>query len=321
MFALGTPAFSALTTLSRNGGMPLAELAKRIGSNLSVVSRAVQQLEELQFVTTDRNRRKTVALSPSAHAQTFRSLVDLHPHVDFAPVLAHSNLRILSAFTGRALSTRKIARIIRTPEATVRRVVSELRDVGIMVRQPGYEYQIALSGLENFVQSYCRFALAEKTGSTAFVHVGPNAVLRTSEAPKPAMVLTGLSVLHQYGVALNQGNVRDYFINLFDENPVPVRLEQALVHGLVRATVQSSGRESAYVLLALHKNRGKIDLDSILQEADDFNTSNAAQEAITKIDQYGRGIAWPAPLIQRPSSQDPLWPSFEEFQQLVAQYA
>lgn len=321
MFDLGTGELSALTALSKTQELSMAELAKRMDADGSVATRAVQRLEEKQFVTTVRTRKKHVSLSTSAHAVAYQSLLNLHPHVDFAPALSHSSLRVLTAFTGLPCTIEKMARITRTPVVTVRRVVSNLMDRGILVRQDGREYQLALSGLQEFVQAYCRFALGEKCGTTAFIHVGPNAVIRTSDRVPSVLVPTGLSVLNEFGVDLIQGDACDYHVNLFNEENKAVTMERAFVHALLRASVLSSGRESSFVLLAMHKNWNRLDAALFLQEAEDFNVLDDANQALNRIDRFQRKAPWPRPFIQAIPASGPLWPSLEEFQELVDQYA
>ncbi|MDP2718040.1 MAG: MarR family transcriptional regulator, partial [Candidatus Micrarchaeota archaeon] len=317
MLDLSGGELTALKVLSNTSGLTMAELAQRMGGSASVATRAVQHLEQRQFVTTVRTRQKRVSLSTSAHALAFQALLNLHPHVDFASTLSHSSLRVLSAFTGRACTIGKMAQRSRTPQVSVRRVVSRLMEQGILVRQMGREYQVALSGLENFVQAYCRFALGEKCGSAGFIHVGPNAVVRTSNPVPPLLAPTGLSVLNEYGVDLIQADAHDYYVNLFDESGKKVTFEQALVHALLRATLISSGRESAYALLAMNKNWNRFDRASFFEEADDFNVLNVANEAVGRIERFQRKAPWLEPLTISMPMAGTLWPSLDEFQELV----
>ncbi len=325
-FNLGSVELSALVALCgvSEGKLAVSELAVRMGADESAATRAVQSLEEKQFVTTVRARRKEVSRSTSAHASAFEALLALHPHVDFAEVLAHSSLRVLSAFTGRPCSVEKIARISRLPVVTVRRAVSKLMGRGILVRQTPGEYQIALSSLalQNFVQAYAVFAIRRKAWQGSLICVGPNALVRTERALPFGFALTGVSVLHRFGVPVVQTDYRDYWFNLFVGSPLEPSLEEAVVHALARSTILSSAREASYALLVLLKNWAKLDKQAFLKAAEDYNVTDAVERSISFVQGFILGLPMPQPPVQGFASRGgPLFPSVEEFRELVKQYA
>lgn len=303
-------------------GIWIACLAERMNASRSQVSRAVTSLEKKEFLRTSRARHKTVRFSPSGHAAAFRTFLSLHPHVEVAPILANSSLRILTAFTGLPVSVEQIARVSRTPAITVRRALNRLMQKGILVRQEKNHYQIALSGLQKLVQDYVLFELQKKAGLSGLICYGPNVVVRTEYSMPSGFVLSGLSVFHRFGVPIVQTTLQDYKSNLFDETPVQPSLEEAVVHALVRASKISSVREASYGMLVLHKNWQTLDKKMFLQVAGDFGINSCAQESLNLVKKFINGEPWPAPMIfgaGKPGG--PFYPSTEEFQELVGQYA
>lgn len=296
----------------------VAALAK---TSRSSASRAANELEKKGFVVSERGRSKHILLSNSAHAIAARQLFSLHPHIPFDNALSHSSLKVLSAFTGQPCSAEKTARATRTPEITVRRVFAKLLNFGVLLRPKRAEYQIALSGLREFVQSYVLYGLEKKSGENGIWHCGPNGLIRTAAKLPPAFAPTGLSVFREHGIPIIQTDLRDYFFNLFDGKPKKPSFEESIAHALARATISSSSREVCYAMLAIHKNRKKLKQQRLLEAAGDFGVHSAAEHCLELVKKFGKGEKWPEPMIQLPPVGGPAYPSYEEFNELVKQYA
>ena len=326
MFGLTRVELSVLATLQQSGenkaGWSVVSLAGKMAVSCAQVSRAVASLEKKEFVTAARSRQKLVQFSSAGHASAFLYLLGLHPHVDFVSTLSNSSLRVLSAFTGSAIAIEQMARISRTPTVTVRRTVSKLMERGILVRQEKNQYQLALSGLQTFVQAYATHSLQEKAGVDGLICCGPNAVLRTKTPIPRRFELTGVSIFYRFGVPIVQTDFQDYWFNLFDSKTKKPSLEEAVVHALVRSTLISSGREVSYAMLVLYNNWKKVDQKQLLQTAQDYCIESDARHCVNLVEKLVLGGRWPEPLVQGfRKVGGPRYPGFEEFQELVTQYA
>jgi hypothetical protein len=131
---------------------------------------------------------------------------------------------------------------------------------------------------------------------------------------------TGLSVLNEFGVRVIQTDFKDYYYNVFGVVGKP-SLEEAVVHVLLRSTLSASAREASYALLALQKNKKKVNAKKLLVAASDLGVEQVARQALDFVDAFteNREIKW---LIGEdfPRVEGPVFPSFEEFKELVKQY-
>jgi hypothetical protein len=135
------------------------------------------------------------------------------------------------------------------------------------------------------------------------------------------MAPTGISVFHHYGIKIIQTDSRDYYFNAFDEKPGPPSMEDAVVHALTWTVMNSSARETAYAMLVIFKNWEKFDRVAFEKTAAEWGVPSIAQRCITLVEAFVQGKQWPEPLIQNfPRVEGPIFPTWEEFGELVKQY-
>lgn len=299
-------------------------LAASLGWSKSAVSRAVSGLASKGLAEVQRTgRSKRVLPSKTAHSAALKELLASYPHVAFDELLAGSALRVLSGMIFAPASVVQIARRSFTPEITVRRVLAKLLERGLIFRRRQGAYEIALQGLDEFVQAYAAISLeAERSGvSGSLIVRGANGLLRTSSPSVPkSMVLTGLSAFGRYGVSVVQTDFRDYYFNAFGK-PHRLGIEEVVIHAILRSTAVSSGREVSFALLVLYKNRKKINEVRLFECAGDFGAEYAVKHSWEFVDCVISGKPVPKSLADFGSKTGgPLLPDAEEFRELVRQY-
>jgi predicted transcriptional regulator len=305
-------------------------LASRLSVPESVVSRALNSLAEKKLVVLSRDgKRKSVVVSDAPHALALTAFFAARPYFD-ARLLAFSSVRVLSGLLFPNSSVARVKRVSFLPEITVRRVLSKLLDAGVVGRRGSSDYFILMPELEKAVCELVSFAVTQArnnaggiTAGGSLVVRGPFGFLRTSAVnesiPRFAKP-TGLSVLNEFGVRVIQTDFKDYYYNVFGVVGKP-SLEEAVVHVLLRSTLSASAREASYALLALQKNKKKVNAKKLLVAASDLGVEQVARQALDFVDAFteNREIKW---LIGEdfPRVEGPVFPSFEEFKELVKQY-
>ncbi|MEK6924210.1 MAG: hypothetical protein AABW54_03160 [Candidatus Micrarchaeota archaeon] len=327
-FGLGKREILLLSALFANGdgetGYSVKDAALKMGVSSAVVSRVAAGLMRKGFIESRRDGKcRRITLSKALHAQALRELAAANPHVRLEEILANSAIRVLAGLIpDNPRSATEIAGSTSTPMVTVRRVLARLAARGIISRKDA-EYSLVLPRLREFEQDYAAYAVDSKRKGLlgSLIVAGQHGLLRTAMLPREGMVLTGISVLHKYGVKLIEIDARDYYFNAFDDSPEAPALEEAIVHCLLRAAMLASGREAAYAMLAVYKNWKKLDRERFAELAADFSVSSAAGQCLKLVDMFVKGERWPEPMTNGYRiSEGPLWPSWEGFGGLVTQY-
>ncbi|MFH0973805.1 MAG: hypothetical protein V1817_03405, partial [Candidatus Micrarchaeota archaeon] len=304
-------------------------LAVRVGAPESVVSRALKALSEKKLVVVSRNgKRNSVVVSDAPHAMALKALFAARPYLDLR-VLVHSSIRVLSGLLFPNASVARVKRVGFLPEITVRRVLSKLLDAGVVGRRSSNDYFFLMPELEKAVSDYVSFAVmqAKQDASGSLIARGPIGFLRTSAASEGIprfMKPTGLSVLNEFGVGVIQTDFKDYYYNVFGVVKKPA-LENVVVHVLLRSTLSLSSREASYALLALRKNWKTFDEEKFLMVASDLGVEFVARQSLDFVENFenslaGREEAKPSIGVGFPRVEEPVFPSFEEFRELVKQY-
>lgn len=314
----------AFQILSQSGRSSVSNLALGLGISRSAVSRAVTSLEKKGFVESRKGRRKEVQVARSVSAYPFEEMLRANPHINFARVFENSNFTVLSALCFRETAPFKsILRTTGVSEITARRSLSKLADAGIVSRRRG-GYGIILPTLGRCVAEYLRLILMAKEGAvgSSFLQVGPAGFVRSDRKCSDDFTLTGLSVFPKYGVQL-VFDFRDYAANAFFKPKAP-RVEEAVLHALVRSTKNESSREASYCLLVIAKNWRRFDWDYFFEHSEDFAVAGDAKRCRDFFQGFsgflcsGTGIN--QPLITFPPHGVPAYPDFESFAQLCGQY-
>ena len=75
-------------------------------------------------------------------------------------------------------------------------------------------------------------------------------------------------------------------------------------------------------MLVLYNNWKKVDQKQLLQTAQDYCIESDARHCVNLVEKLVLGGRWPEPLVQGfRKVGGPRYPGFEEFQELVTQYA
>lgn len=312
-----------LCLAAQNDGYSVGEMAVRLGVSSAVASRVVASLlKQGLFSVTRVGKRKFVTISSAPHALALKELAAANPHVAIEEMLANSAVRVLAGMTVGPASVDGIASAILASQVTVRRILIKLLDCGVVAREKPALYAIVLPRLLDFAREYACFALESRRGGVqgSLICAGPHGLLRTAGMPGKGWVPTGISVLQRHGVKLIETDARDYYCNAFGDEPRSPGFEDVVVHALVRATLLVSGREASYAMLAVHKNRRKLDEARFLRIAAEFGASGAAGRCLDLVDRFIKGEEWPEPMLAGVPREGPLWPSWMEFNELVKAY-
>jgi len=298
-------------------------MASHLGLKESAVSRALTALAGKKLVVLERSgKRKLAVVSDASHALALKAFFVACPHVD-AGVLAHSSIRVLSGLLFPNASVARVRRVGFLREITVRRVLSKLLDAGVVGRRSANDYYILLPLLQKAVEEYVSFAVMQSKQDVngSLISRGPYGFIRTGAEKVPSfMTPTGLSVLSEFGVKVIQTDFEDYYYNVFGSVKRPC-LEEAIVHALLRSTLLPSAREASYALLALHKNKKKVSEEKFFVVAGDLGVEGAARQSLEFVDAFAAGHE-----IKHSVGDDflrvrgPVFPGFEEFKELIAQY-
>lgn len=298
-------------------------LASRSGLKESSVSRALKALAGKKLVALERKgKRKFAAVSDAPHALALKAFFAAYPHVD-AGVLAYSSIRVLSGLLFPNASVARVKRVGFVKEITVRRVLAKLLDAGIVGRRNASDYYILLPFLRKAVEEHVSFAVTQSKREVngSLVSRGPYGFIRTSAEVPKFMKPTGLSVLSEFGVKVIQTDFKDYYYNVFGVVKKP-SLEEAVAHVLLRSTLLPSSREASYALLALHKNRKKFNEKKFLAVASDLGAESAARQSLGFVENFitGHEEAEPSIAANFLRVEGPIFPSVEEFRELVKEY-
>jgi hypothetical protein len=285
----------------------------------------LNSLAEKKLVVLSRDgKRKSVVVSDAPHALALTAFFAARPYFD-ARLLAFSSIRVLSGLLFPNSSVARVKRASFLPEITIRRVLSKLLDAGAVGRRGSSDYFILMPELGKAVGELVSFAAtqARNNAGGSLITRGPFGFLRTSAAvesvPRFAKP-TGLSVLNEFGVNVIQTDFKDYYYNVFGVVGKP-SLEEAVVHVLLRSTLSPSAREASYALLALQKNKKKVKAKKLLVAASDLGVEQVARQALDFVEAFAenREVKWLAGEgFQR--VEGPVFPSVEEFKELVKQY-
>jgi hypothetical protein len=275
------------------------------------------------FVTTNRNgisKQITATFFPAA--LKLKELIEANPHVEFESLLDGATLQALSGFIPGPASVHSASISSFTPEVTERRVVSMLVERAVLQKTGHGKYEIRLPRLKEFVEAWLLQEIElnrrrEVPGS--LIVSGPHGLLRSTKQDVPTyMVRTGLSVFHEYGVSLNF-DFEDYYFNAFLNTQINLGMEEHLIHSLLRSTLLSSGREVSYALLVMFKNWAKLDAEKFLEYGQMLGVSSASERSLEFIKVFNEGGPT-MPLAYGRLVEGPVFPSREEFLELVKQY-
>ena len=322
-FGLSSLELRVLSALASGGSKPIVGVARVLGRSKSVASRVVKSLVQKGFLQAVRlGKRKEAGFAVTQHARAFKELIAVNSHANVELALSYSGLRVLCGLLYLPSSVEEVARLSNTPVVTVRRVLTRLLNYGFIVRLKPGAYRIVLPNLSEFVQAYAAYfldSLRNSVSGSLFCY-GLHGLLRTTEVNVPNfMVLTGVSVFHNYGVSIIQTDYRDYYFNAFVEKPRKLSIEEVVVHALARAVLVKSSREVSYSMLVVYKNLENLNQELFFKTAREFGVLENAQQCLKLVKEFKAGVRWQESLVE-PSVLD-LHPSWLDFEELVAKYA
>lgn len=302
----------------------VSDAAREMGISVPVVSRVASSLAEKGFLEVKRKgKRKVISFSNTPHATALLQLAAENQHVALEKALSDASIRVLSGMLYPPSSVEAISRITRTPEITVRRTLAKLLEKGVIARPKLTEYRIILPRLHDFIEEYSKSFLRSRIAGLkgVFNPWWPNAVFRTAEQSTEFMTPTGISVFHKYGIKLIQMDSRDYYFNAFDDKAKQPTLEEAVIHALTWTVKNSSARETSYAMLVIHKNWKKFDKEKFDEIAKEWGVQSIAERCVKLVDGFVRNEKWKEPTFKElPRAEGPVFPSWEEFEELVKQY-
>lgn len=311
------------------GELSLEEVATESGISHSRASRLVKSLVEKGFLNSrTKGWKKKVALSNSAHSLTLKELIESSPHITFDTILGNSAIGVFMGFSEKGSSADQIAQMAATPEITVKRTLAKLMMKGVVLQPKRGTYVLSLPGIWKFLDAYRLFLAEEfRKGISGSLIVSKNwGILRTSHINLPAnFIKTGISLFSDFGVPLNLTDFHDYYYSILGKTKKPSR-EEILVHAILRSTLLNSSREISYVLLAMEKNLKKLNKGKFMEAAKRFGVESISEECWKYLENFNKpeSITVTAKFPLHPLAfsklQGPIFPSKEEFGDLVKQY-
>lgn len=199
---------------------------------------------------------------------------------------------------------------------------------GVVLQPKRGIYALSLPGIWKFLDAYRLFFAEElRKGIGGSLIVSKNwGILRTSHTNLPAnFIKTGISLFRDFGVPLNLTDFHDYYYSILGKTKKPSR-EEILVHAILRSTLLNSSREISYVLLAMEKNLKKLNKGKFMEAAKRFGVERVAEECWEYLENFDKPESKRVmvELLSHPlvfsKVQGPVFPSKEEFRDLVKQY-
>lgn len=260
--------------LAQKDGMTVSEVGQILGLHTPQVSRAVNSLTEKGILNTSKmGLSKLVIFSDTKHAGHLRRIIvelaSLHPE----KILVSSYLEVLACVSLTKADTKDVLSQTGLAARTVRPVLKELRQRGIVLKEKNGTYQVSnrFSSIKEFAMEFRRYCNQKKA-----LELYPDAIIiwehnrefiiRSSEAKETKGFLwTGISAFHKYGIELF---MPDFYYYFFSPWKRALRLEDIITHTLLIET--PSPRILLAVLLLWKKNERSMDADYLSSVSDHY---------------------------------------------------
>lgn len=268
-----------LEYLALSGPATLAAMRNNSGVHPRSVSRSSESLQDKGFAELGREGlSKTIQLTKSKHAQLFRRLVLEYRHMQFHKILSGSAIRVLSAISSMDLKNRKeIHANSMTSEASVARVLSRLKRIGVVVRrEAGYKVSERFQTLADFVLEFRRYLnqkFAQSFSRDAIIVWERNAefIIETSrEQEEKGFRATGPSAFGRFGVTLMM-QVSYYYYSPHDRQ---LGIDDLVVHSLLLGQQE---RNAMAILLAWKKNEDYMTTTKLYSKARGYGVAKEVE--------------------------------------------
>jgi hypothetical protein len=278
---------SAFREISKRS-LSITELAADMGRSTALASHIVKSLQGKGLVETRKMGMRTVAsVARSSHAQLLSDLLRSEPSVPWEELLSYSAMvLLLDKFEG--LNLRDVSRSTRW------RAMRNLAAHGIL---SDASLVASNAGVRRFLDSYAEYV------SRVFASqvLPPDAVVIWSggyrylfrverrDELKGDFTRTAVSALPSYGIQLVTKD--EYYF--YAKGVRSLTLEDALIHTLL--IDQTSQTYATYALLAIFKNRGTVDFDSLVEKAEAYGIRRYAESIKGYVDSKGASRVSPLP--------------------------
>lgn len=246
-----------LMQLSKRPYESVVGLSEDLNIIPSTVDMSLKTILDMGLVEMSRNGKSVnVNLSVNKHAQIFKKVATLSPHMGFEDILSGNNLQIIVNLLKDGATIKILAEKLGVSTRTVIRSLRSLQNYGI-VRKEGDSYLLndqheILYEFVRELQSYLNMKMARSFYSSAAV-IWESLEEFILETPRPidmdGFLPTCYQILEKYGIPLLMDNRFHYFCSPYT---MKLRLEDACLHVLI--VNPSSIRANLYVLLVILKN-------------------------------------------------------------------
>ncbi|MCG2825130.1 MAG: helix-turn-helix domain-containing protein, partial [Thermoplasmatales archaeon] len=197
----------------------LKELAHAVGRSQTRISIALEDLEKLGFIITEKKGlSKRASLSSNKHAVLLKRLFTKYYNIKFEKYISGSVIDVLGTLAHSKCILSEITEQSNCSERTVMRVVKLLSGIGIIVRENKHyminqQFNILSEFIREF-QAYINLGLAYEFSKTATIlwQKGKEFLIETREEhEKEHFFLTGCEKLGDFGIPLIVTDVNHYF--------------------------------------------------------------------------------------------------------------
>ena len=265
-------------------GGTISELAAKLGTKESFMSRVVRSLVEKGLVETKKEGvTKTVRLSVASHAQNFKLLSDSRPDAKIENWLSGFAIDILIVSADGA-ETSLILEETDCSVATLYKTLKSMLSAGMLLWKNG-KVEISDELLKKFVTSYAdNLQLMTQRNANGFntsIRVRKNVVLRTdAKNVPPYFTQTGLPALAKNGLEAVLTSYNDFYFNL-DRQKMSISTEESFIHALLLTTLQQH-QDTPVLAIFYARNKNRLDRREIKRLAKKYKVDGALEEILQK---------------------------------------
>ncbi|MFC6733959.1 winged helix DNA-binding protein [Haladaptatus sp. DYSN1] len=301
---LGRIELELLATVER--GDTISDLAVKLDSSESYISRAVSDLEEMGLVFSERDvRRKRVIPSDAKAVELYQDIARQHPHIDFSTLLTGKSLEILYHLD-KPRTVSELAEQTGNYRNTVNRVLKRLRDRGLVgTDNSHYHFNGDFDRLYAFARELVHHQHRQQLesivqdGSILWEGYDEFLVQTQSEIDRQHYHETGLARFAAYNLQFLLTSSRYYFFSASIDSISPADL---CCHTLL---IDDGVRYRSYCLLLL--SRLNVDEDDLRDRATKYGIETEIDALIRYLKTEGH-------------ARNGHFPEWTEFEQLAADY-
>lgn len=248
----------AVLRILMRGGMPLRDLARRVGIKDRQMANVIASLERAGYVT---KHRDVATMSDTPKAVLLR---DLAGTMDLGRILGRSREAVLAKVgEAGAATVDELARRTGLSRSAVAKSVADLLSVGALVKRGG---SIAINPSRRPVQEFATLLKLERddryVDGAEIIYDRDSLVIRKVPAGKTARgEPTGFTAFNAHGV--EYVTTHDYFC----ECECDLTLDDVLLHAVLEASRTRGGAEMIMCMVFYVKHRNAVDVASVREKA------------------------------------------------------